>query len=67
MKSRELGKITITLGVAAFPEHGDSAEQLFRVADQAVYRAKAEGRDRVIVAACVSVPSETASADSRFS
>jgi len=45
-----LGKITLSAGVACFPEHGTSAEQLFKAADDALYRAKGEGRNRVIVA-----------------
>jgi diguanylate cyclase (GGDEF)-like protein len=47
---RVLGKITLSIGVSAFPEHGESTEELLRNADQALYRAKNEGRDRVIVA-----------------
>ncbi len=40
---------TISLGVAAFPRHGDTAEELTRHCDRALYRAKREGRNRVAV------------------
>jgi diguanylate cyclase (GGDEF)-like protein/PAS domain S-box-containing protein len=43
--------ITLSLGVASFPMHGSTAEQLLRSADLALYQAKAEGRDRVIISA----------------
>jgi len=39
--------ITISVGVAAFPEHGSSAKELVAAADGAMYRAKANGRNRV--------------------
>lgn len=42
--------ITISLGVAVFPEHGPAADNAVSAADAALYRAKAEGRDRVVVA-----------------
>jgi two-component system, cell cycle response regulator len=38
---------TISIGVSAFPEDGDEAEGLQRKADEALYRAKAAGRNRV--------------------
>ncbi len=41
----------MSVGVAAYPEHGTSVEQLILAADSAMYRAKAQGRDRVVVAA----------------
>ena len=45
-----LRAVTLSLGVAVFSAHGLTAESLLRKADQALYRAKAEGRDRVVVA-----------------
>jgi diguanylate cyclase (GGDEF)-like protein/PAS domain S-box-containing protein len=49
-----LGNITISLGVAVFPDHGVTVEALLKSADAALYRAKAGGRDRVMVAAAAS-------------
>ncbi|MHB9154385.1 MAG: sensor domain-containing diguanylate cyclase, partial [Endomicrobiales bacterium] len=40
--------ITLSLGVACFPEHGNDLDEVLRSADTALYRAKAEGRDRVV-------------------
>ena len=45
---------TLSLGVAAFPEHGTTPEDLLAAADTAVYASKAAGRDRVSVAPTVS-------------
>jgi diguanylate cyclase (GGDEF)-like protein len=42
-----LDAITISLGVAAFPDHGTTPEALLHAADQALYDAKYRGRDRV--------------------
>jgi diguanylate cyclase (GGDEF)-like protein len=42
--------ITISVGVAAFPDHGGSSDEVLAAADQALYLAKAEGRNRVAVA-----------------
>jgi diguanylate cyclase (GGDEF)-like protein len=38
--------ITVSIGGAAFPQHGATPATLMRSADQALYVAKAEGRDR---------------------
>ena len=45
-----IGPITASLGVAAFPDHGKTSGALFQAADAALYQAKAQGRDKVIVA-----------------
>lgn len=42
-----LGAISISMGVALFPDHGSTIGDVLRAADQALYRAKHEGRDRV--------------------
>jgi diguanylate cyclase (GGDEF)-like protein len=46
---QSLGIVTLSLGVATFPEHGSNAEATLKAADSALYRAKQEGRDRVAV------------------
>ena len=51
-----LGPITLSLGVATFPQHGSTTETLLGVADNALYRAKHEGRDRVVVAETLETP-----------
>jgi len=43
-------KATFTVGVACFPLNAASADKLLEAADQAMYAAKAAGRDRVAVA-----------------
>jgi diguanylate cyclase (GGDEF)-like protein len=37
-------KITISIGLALYPEHGETDEALLRVADAALYQAKSAGR-----------------------
>ena len=46
-EGRTLGPLSLSFGVAAFPEDGDTAEALLAAADAALYRAKAAGRNRV--------------------
>jgi diguanylate cyclase (GGDEF)-like protein len=43
-----LGRLTVSGGVAASPEHGSTALELLRAADAALYCAKQSGRDRVV-------------------
>jgi diguanylate cyclase (GGDEF)-like protein len=42
--------LTVSLGVAEFPSDGDSADKVLGAADAALYRAKREGRNRVVSA-----------------
>lgn len=49
-----VGSVTLSMGIAAFPEHGSNAEILVKAADDALYRAKKEGRDRIVSAAVAS-------------
>ena len=45
---KPLAKCTVSLGVAAFPKNARDSETLLKAADTALYRAKTEGRDRVV-------------------
>ena len=44
-----LGAVSISMGVALFPDHGATMSDVLRASDQALYCAKREGRDRVSV------------------
>jgi diguanylate cyclase (GGDEF)-like protein len=44
------GRITVSIGVAECPSHGDTPESLIESADVALYEAKNGGRDRVVAA-----------------
>ena len=44
------GTVTLSFGVAEFPAHGDVGDTLIAIADAALYQAKREGRDRVVLA-----------------
>jgi diguanylate cyclase (GGDEF)-like protein len=48
--------VTASLGVAALPASGTSMRELLRAADEALYRAKAGGRNRVETATAVGAP-----------
>jgi len=45
-----LGGITISLGVVFYPDHGTSRVTILRAVGDALFRAKKEGGDQVIVA-----------------
>lgn len=47
------GGVTLSMGVAIYPQHGRSIESVLRAADAALYRAKQQGRDQVVVVAPV--------------
>jgi diguanylate cyclase (GGDEF)-like protein len=44
------GRITVSIGAAEYPSHGDTPEELIAGADRALYLAKGAGRDRVMIA-----------------
>jgi diguanylate cyclase (GGDEF)-like protein/PAS domain S-box-containing protein len=48
-RRQPLGGITVSLGVAGFPNHGLTGKAVIQAADAALYQAKAQGRDRTIV------------------
>jgi diguanylate cyclase (GGDEF)-like protein len=43
-------KITVSIGLAEFPEHGYTADAVISSADEALYEAKRSGRNRVVCA-----------------
>ena len=45
-----LDSLSVSAGISMFPTHGKDVNELINAADQAMYRGKAQGRDRVIVA-----------------
>ena len=53
-RDKPLGQITASLGMALFPDHGEDADVLLRMADRALYEAKRAGRDCVISASASS-------------
>jgi diguanylate cyclase (GGDEF)-like protein len=50
--AQELGtsKVTVSIGLAEYPDGGDTPEELIATADAAMYQAKSSGRDKVVVA-----------------
>lgn len=55
---QSLGSITCSFGIAMFPHQGTTAEELVRAADIALYQAKAQGRNKVVVSATAPAASQ---------
>ncbi|MFW8602184.1 diguanylate cyclase [Desulfobacterota bacterium M19] len=49
-RDENLPRITVSLGTAAYPQHGDTAALLLYKVDKALYQAKQAGRNRVVAA-----------------
>jgi len=49
-RGQALDRVTLSIGIASYPEHGATGDSLLRAADSALYRAKEQGRDRVVSA-----------------
>ncbi|HEY3865728.1 MAG TPA: diguanylate cyclase [Solirubrobacteraceae bacterium] len=47
--SGDMVAITISFGVASYPQHGETAAALLRAADEALYAAKESGRNRTML------------------
>lgn len=48
--THNLSNITISSGIAGFPEHGSKRKTIIQAADLALYQAKANGRNQAVVA-----------------
>ena len=46
---KQIGPLTVSIGVAAYPDHGTSAERVLLACDAASYASKAEGGDRIML------------------
>jgi len=47
--ARELVPVTFSFGIAGFPHHGRTADDLLRTADRGLYAAKELGRNRTVI------------------
>jgi diguanylate cyclase (GGDEF)-like protein len=45
-----LPQVTVSIGVAAYPEHGQTLEAVLQASDKALYESKRAGRNRVTAA-----------------
>lgn len=45
----EMGPITLSVGIAVMPDHGETAAAVLHAADEALLRSKHAGRDRIVV------------------
>lgn len=52
-----LGGMSVSIGIASFPEHAQTLEELLRTADACLYLSKSDGRDRVTIASRKEGPS----------
>jgi diguanylate cyclase (GGDEF)-like protein len=52
-RGQPLQSISLSIGVAIYGEHGTTADALVSAADSALYLAKKDGRDRVVVASAI--------------
>ena len=50
------GKLTVSIGLAEYPEGGETPEELIATADTAMYQAKSSGRNQVVVASATPEP-----------
>jgi len=44
-----IGNLTISIGIATWPKHSSDVEQVYKLADKALYKAKEQGRNRCVI------------------
>jgi len=67
-QGHSVGLVTASIGVAALPQHGTTERELLQAADAALYRAKRDGRDRIVLAdTAIKLEGMTAAADATAS
>lgn len=49
--TQPLGKVSVSIGVARFPENGNTPDEVLKSADEAVYQSKKNGRNQITSAA----------------
>jgi len=49
-RGTSLDPVTLSIGIAGFPDHAQDAQELLDRADKCLYQSKAKGRDRVTIA-----------------
>jgi diguanylate cyclase (GGDEF)-like protein len=55
---KPLPQVTVSLGIAVFPEHGQSLEEVLQASDKALYESKHAGRNRTTLYAPQAGPAE---------
>jgi diguanylate cyclase (GGDEF)-like protein len=55
---KNLPRITVSIGVAVFPDAGDNPQAVLKAADEALYRAKEKGRNRVELSGAAAMDSD---------
>jgi diguanylate cyclase (GGDEF)-like protein len=48
-EGQRVGPVTVSVGIGVFPDHGANGQEVLRVADAALYRAKQSGRNCVVI------------------
>lgn len=48
-ENQPLGKVTLSLGISSYPEHGITTEEILDKADKSLYVAKKEGRNKTVI------------------
>ncbi len=49
IRQRSMGRVSTSIGVAVYPDHGVDMDSLLRAADEALYEAKEDGRNCVVM------------------